>query len=74
MIVDKIQSKNNGYRIPERYLFMTAILLGALGVYAGMKYPFYHKVAKRTFKIGIPILLIINLISVYYIYQKLLGN
>ncbi len=74
MLVDKIQSKNKGFRIPESYLFIIAILLGAFGIYAGMKYPFYHKSSKRKFKISIPILLILNLISVYFIYKEIIGN
>ena len=70
MIVDKVQSKNKGVRIPESYLFMIAILLGALGIYMGMKYPLYHKAAKQKFKIGIPIFILINGICLYLVNNQ----
>ncbi|MBI3519016.1 MAG: DUF1294 domain-containing protein [Bacteroidetes bacterium] len=62
MCFDKYQAKRKGSRIAERTLFIFAFLLGAIGIYGGMKTPVYHKSAKPKFKIGIPILIILNLI------------
>jgi len=69
MCFDKYQSKKKGSRIPEHSLFFIALLLGALGIYLGMKAPIYHKAAKASFKIGIPLLIVLNAICVYLIYR-----
>ena len=69
MCFDKYQSKKKGSRIPEHSLFFIALLLGALGIYLGMKAPIYHKAAKTPFKIGIPLLIVLNAICVYLIYK-----
>ncbi len=69
MCFDKYQSKKKGSRIPENSLFFIALLLGALGIYLGMKAPIYHKAAKTPFKIGIPLLIVLNAICVYLIYK-----
>jgi uncharacterized membrane protein YsdA (DUF1294 family) len=71
MCFDKFQSKKNGNRISENKLFMFALLLGAFGIYSGMKYPMYHKAAKSKFKIGIPFLLLLNLICIYCFFKYL---
>ncbi len=71
MCIDKYQSKRKGSRIAEKTLFAIAFLLGAPGIYAGMKVPLYHKSAKRSFKIVIPSLIILNLIVVYFFLQKI---
>lgn len=66
MCFDKYQAKRKGSRIAENTLFIIAFLLGAVGIYAGMKAPVYHKSAKSKFKIGIPVLIIFNSVSAYY--------
>ena len=73
MCFDKYQSKKKGSRIPEHSLFFIALLLGALGIYLGMKAPIYHKAAKSTFKIGIPLLIILNVVCIY-ICSRLRSN
>lgn len=67
MWFDKYQSKKKGNRISENKLFLLAFLLGAPGIYLGMKYPIYHKAAKSSFKIGIPILIIVNVVCFYFL-------
>lgn len=69
MWFDKYQAKKKGFRIPESRLFLLAVMFGALGIYLGMQAPIYHKAAKPKFKIGVPILIIVNLISLYLIYR-----
>ena len=66
MWFDKYQSKKKRNRVPENRLFFIAFFLGAVGIYFGMKYPIYHKAAKSSFKIGIPILIILNVICIYF--------
>ena len=49
---------------------MLAFFMGALGIYAGMKMPLYHKAAKPLFKIGIPLVFISNVFVVYLVLMK----
>lgn len=69
MWYDKIQSKNKGNRIAENTLFLIAFIGGALGIYLGMKAPVNHKSAKLKFKIGIPLLIIVNAVVVYFVIK-----
>ncbi len=71
MCVDKYQSKKNGNRISENTLFIVALVIGAVGIYSGMKYPIYHKASKAKFTIGIPLMIAGNFISVYLVYKSL---
>ena len=67
MRIDKRAAKNNMYRIPEKVFFAISFLLGSLGTYIGM-YKFRHKTKHLSFKVFIPILLIVNIICIYYIF------
>lgn len=51
-------------REPEGTLFLIAILGGSIGIYAGMII-FRHKTQKLTFLIGLPILLIQQILLLY---------
>jgi len=44
---------------------------GAIGVYAGM-YKFRHKTKHFKFVIFIPVLIVLNIITIYYIITTLL--
>ena len=63
MGIDKSRAKRRRYRIPERTLFMTAILGGSIGVLIGM-HLFRHKTLHRSFVLGIPLILVIQVILV----------
>ncbi len=67
MFIDKTLARLQKYRIPERFLFSCAILLGALGIYFGM-FAFRHKTKHSSFKFGIPIIFFLNLLCIYFIY------
>lgn len=64
---DKYKARKNKWRIPERRFFILGLFGGAPGVYIGMQL-FRHKTQHRKFTIGIPLLIILNLISGYYLY------
>lgn len=66
MSYDKNRAINYERRISERTLFTFALLLGAIGIYAGM-YRCRHKTKHLKFTILIPALIIINIITVFYI-------
>ena len=61
MYVDKQRAIRQKYRVPERILFMTAIFGGSIGTICGM-YIFRHKTKHWYFVIGMPLILIIQLI------------
>jgi len=64
---DKYQSKNRGWRVAERNIFLMAIVGGAIGIFGGMRL-FRHKTKHRKFSYGIPILMIINLLIYIYLF------
>jgi uncharacterized membrane protein YsdA (DUF1294 family) len=65
MLWDKIQSRDRGAeRISEGMLFFLAACFGALGIYAGMML-IRHKSRKWYFLIGIPLLIVENLATLY---------
>lgn len=66
--IDKWKSRRpNARRIPERTLFFLAMLGGSIGALLGMKV-WRHKTQHKTFTIGIPVLLIIQIILGGLIY------
>lgn len=73
MFIDKKKAIKGSYRISEKALFVTAAFLGAVGIYLGM-YSFRHKTKHNLFTIGIPILIIINILSIYYILSNNILN
>ena len=67
MCCDKYYAKTGRQRIAEKTLFFMAFILGAPGIYLGMQAPLHHKSAKPGFKYGIPLLLLVNLVSAYFL-------
>ncbi|MBT2218581.1 DUF1294 domain-containing protein [Virgibacillus dakarensis] len=65
MGTDKQRAIKHKWRISEKTLWITAIIGGALGSYAGMK-TFHHKTKHRKFQIGMP--LILSLQAVLFIF------
>ena len=56
MGADKARARNHRRRIPEKMLFLPAVLGGAAGGWAGM-YLFHHKTRHWYFVVGMPLLL-----------------
>ena len=65
MFLDKQKAKRGKWRIPEKTLFLLAIIGGSLGTTLGM-HVFRHKTKHWYFKFGMPFLLIIQLILIIY--------
>lgn len=57
MGIDKRRAKRGAWRIPERTLFLPAILGGSPGAILGMQV-FRHKTRHRQFTIGMPLILL----------------
>lgn len=64
MGIDKRRAKRHAWRIPESKIFLAAILGGSLGSWVGM-YVFHHKTKHSKFVVGIPLILILQLVVVF---------
>jgi len=74
MLLDKNKSRKNGAeRISEGMLFFLATIFGSVGVLAGM-FAFRHKTQKWYFLIGIPMLILQNVATLYLVYLLLNGE
>ncbi len=68
--LDKIKAMRKTWRIPELYLTILAFLGGGVGALIGMV-TFKHKLSKKRFTIGIPVIIILNFIVTIYIINKI---
>lgn len=71
MFIDKKKAKYGRWRIPEQSLFILALIGGSIGAIAGM-YTFRHKTKKLRFAIGFPVILILQIILIFMIYNDFL--
>ncbi len=72
MGIDKRKAMRNRWRISERTLFLIALLFGCVGVWLGM-YAFHHKTLHRSFRIGLPLILALQLLLILsgaFLYQR----
>ncbi|WP_408007152.1 DUF1294 domain-containing protein [Pseudalkalibacillus sp. A8] len=63
MFMDKQKAKRQQWRISETHLWIVSIIGGAIGILAGMQL-FRHKTKHTSFRIGVPVLIILQ-ISIY---------
>ena len=61
--VDKSKAKKGRWRIPEKTLLLFAACCGGLGAFLGMKI-FRHKTKHTSFKILVPVFMIIQFIAI----------
>ena len=68
--IDKAQAKLETHRTPEKTLFLVAILGGSIGALLGMRL-FHHKTRKWYFRVGIPLILVLQIVLVvlYFLYS-----
>ena len=66
MGTDKRRARRGKRRVPERTLFLPAVLGGALGGTLGM-YLFHHKTRHWYFRWGFPLLLLLQLAGGFFI-------
>jgi len=66
MRVDKQRAIKHQYRISEQTLWIIAIVGGAIGAAIGMNM-FRHKTKHLSFKMGFPLLAIIDLFLIIYL-------
>ena len=60
MGIDKSKAKRGAWRIPEKVLFLSAIIGGSIGANLGMQV-FRHKTKHKSFVIGMPLILLLQI-------------
>ncbi len=58
--IDKHRARQGRWRVPEKTLFLLAILGGSIGALAGM-YGFHHKTRHWYFRFGLPAILLLHI-------------
>lgn len=61
MLIDKQKAKKRKWRIPESTLMGAAAIGGSIGALLGM-YLFRHKTRHEKFTVGVPLLMIVQII------------
>jgi uncharacterized membrane protein YsdA (DUF1294 family) len=62
MGADKSKARRGAWRIPEKVLFLSALAGGSVGAIAGM-FAFRHKTKHLRFVLGLPAILLAQLIA-----------
>ena len=68
--IDKAKARRGSWRIPEKTLFLTAIIGGSVGAWLGMQV-FRHKTKHASFKYGIPAIIMIQVLVFIVIIMKI---
>lgn len=62
MGVDKAKARRGRWRVPEKTLFLSALLGGSVGAVLGMSL-FRHKTQHRSFRLGMPLILCLQVLA-----------
>ena len=68
MLVDKRKAQKKLWRIPESTLLLSAAIGGSIGALAGM-YTFRHKTRHLKFTLGVPAILVAQMIVVFLLMR-----
>lgn len=69
MGIDKKKAIRKAYRIPEKILFLSSLLGGSIGTWAGM-YVFHHKTKHWYFVWGMPFILLVQVVIGWILYTE----
>ena len=66
MYKDKQNAINNKWRVSEKAFLTAALAGGSIGILIGM-YTFHHKTKKNLFKVGMPLIIILQIFLYLFI-------
>ena len=69
MGIDKKKARRHKWRIPEKTLFLSALLGGSVGAIAGMQF-FRHKTKHWYFVIGMPAILVLQAAGYFFLSHR----
>ena len=72
MGIDKARARRHAFRISEKGLFLISLLGGSVGTWAGM-YLFRHKTKHWYFVVGMPLILLLQIILCIYLFNYFWG-
>lgn len=68
-VADKIKAKRGRFRIPESTLLLLALLGGSPAEYTVMRL-IRHKTLHKKFMIGLPVIMILQLLAVILVFSR----
>ncbi len=68
--IDKWKAKKSKWRVPEATLWGMAVIGGSIGAWLGMK-TWHHKTLHRKFRYGVPLIIIVQIALLIFIYKNL---
>lgn len=66
MFIDKKKAERGAWRISEKALILITMFGGWIGTFSGMKL-FRHKTKKPKFSVGIPVIMILEIVGIIYL-------
>ena len=69
MFIDKKKAEKDRWRIKESTLLTLALIGGSIGAIVGM-YTFHHKTKKPRFFIGIPVMIVLQILLIVAVLVK----
>lgn len=69
MGLDKYKARRHAWRIQEKTFFLLAICGGAIGCLLGI-YLFRHKTKHAKFTLGMPVILILQFVLLFYFLSR----
>lgn len=70
--LDKYKAKNDLWRITEATLITLAVIGGSIGALLGMRF-FHHKTKKPKFYVGVPVILIVQIVIIILYETHMIG-
>lgn len=64
---DKRRAKKHMWRVPELTLLLMGVGFGGIGLYTGMKV-FHHKTSHLKFVMGVPFIILLNIIVIGFLF------
>ena len=66
--IDKLKAKQGSWRISEATLLSLAVIGGSVGALLGMQV-WHHKTKHKKFKYGLPLILLVQIVLIYFIIK-----